>query len=285
VAVSLNTGKQGWSRRLSGPLVTGVMLLGDTIIAPTDLPEGKIQALRTSTGQTIWKCSTGGLVAPLVLIRNRLLAVTRRGFLLSIRPGDGSVEWRTRVGPSGAAPVTTDDSTLTLATVDSLFRISSRDGRVLARARGPGWIVSPWVRLGQLLVAGSADSSVVAIRPEDLGLAWKVRLDAPVLSAPARVGDSLFAVSRIGSVYRITADPDPSGALLVALSWAVTAPLVPFADLLLVGGSDGVVRALAHDGTEAWRLQLGRPAEIPAVVLPDGLIIMGGNGDLHRYRQ
>jgi hypothetical protein len=54
---------------------------------------------------------------------------------------------------------------------------------------------------------------------------------------------------------------------------------------ILLGGADGTVRALEPDGSEVWRLQLWRPVELGPVALDDGLLAVGGNGDLHRYRQ
>jgi hypothetical protein len=54
---------------------------------------------------------------------------------------------------------------------------------------------------------------------------------------------------------------------------------------ILLGGADGALRALRSDGTEAWRVQLWRPIELRPVALEDGLLAIGGNGDLHRYRQ
>ena len=54
---------------------------------------------------------------------------------------------------------------------------------------------------------------------------------------------------------------------------------------LLLGGADGTLRALRPDGTEVWRIQLWRPVELGPVALDDGILAIGGNGDLHRYRQ
>jgi hypothetical protein len=56
-------------------------------------------------------------------------------------------------------------------------------------------------------------------------------------------------------------------------------------DQILLGGADGAVRALRPDGTEVWRVQLRRPVELGPLALEDGVLVIGGNGDLHRYRQ
>ena len=90
-----------------------------------------------------------------------------------------------------------------MATVDSIYRLSADDGVVTHRVRSPGTIVSPWVSYRGGLVAGTTDSQVVAIDPADLRSRWSVRVDAPVLGSPAAVGDTLYAASRRGTLYRI----------------------------------------------------------------------------------
>jgi outer membrane protein assembly factor BamB len=65
----------------------------------------------------------------------------------------------------------------------------------------------------------------------------------------------------------------------------VTAPLTALGGHLLLGGADGTLRALRPDGTEVWRIQLWRPVELGPVALDDGILAIGGNGDLHRYRE
>jgi hypothetical protein len=72
---------------------------------------------------------------------------------------------------------------------------------------------------------------------------------------------------------------------VVELEWPVTTPVTVVDGNLLLGGADGTLRALRPNGIEAWRIQLWRPVELSPVALTDGLIAIGGNGDLHRYRE
>ena len=55
--------------------------------------------------------------------------------------------------------------------------------------------------------------------------------------------------------------------------------------LVFVGGADGTLRALRPDGGEAWRIQVSSPSELGPLPLADGMIAVGGDGDLHRYRR
>ena len=172
-----------------------------------------------------------------------------------------------------------------VSTTDSLFRLALSDGRVTHRTPSPGAVLAAWLPYNGTLVAGTSDSQVVAIRPQDLATAWAVRVDAPVLGTPATLGDTLFLVTRLGSVYRIEPATEPHADQVTALKWAVTAPLSVVGGQILLGGADGTLRALKPDGSEVWRLRIWRPIELGPVPLPDGVLAIGGNGDLHRYRR
>jgi outer membrane protein assembly factor BamB len=135
------------------------------------------------------------------------------------------------------------------------------------------------------LLAGTTDSQVVAIRPTDLQLLWTVPVDAPVLGSLAAIGDTLFLATKVGTVYRIDPDSVPKSQRIASLEWPVTAPVTVLRGQLLLGGADGTIRALRPDGTEVWRVRVWRPVEVGPVPLADGLLAIGGNGDLHRYRR
>jgi outer membrane protein assembly factor BamB len=140
--------------------------------------------------------------------------------------------------------------------------------------------------LGDVLLAGTTDSLVVSIRLSDLRPAWRVKVDAPVIGAPAASGDTVYAVSRRGTLYRITGDSAETARPIVALSWPVTAPVTVLGGAILLGGADGTIRAFRpEDGRELWRLRLQGPIELSPTPLADGMLAIGGNGDLHRYRQ
>jgi hypothetical protein len=69
------------------------------------------------------------------------------------------------------------------------------------------------------------------------------------------------------------------------LSWPVTTPVTIVGRQILLGGADGTIRALGTDGREIWRVRIWRPVELGPIALSDGLLAIGGNGDLHRFRQ
>jgi outer membrane protein assembly factor BamB len=284
-AVDLETGEIRWSSRLSGLVAGGVLVSGDTVFAASSRPEGRVYALDRATGRRLWRAKTGPVGAPLALVAGTLLVPAQRGQLLGLNPADGSRRWRQRMGMSRVAPVSVGGGAVVVATVDSLYRVSVADGEVTHRVPTPGTVLSPWLGHRGLLVAGTTDSQVVAISPADLRTRWSASVDAPVLGSPAALGDTLYVASRRGTVFRLLPGNAPVPERLVELEWPVTAPLSVADGYLLLGGADGTLRALRPNGSEAWRLQLWRPVELSPLALEDGLLAIGGNGDLHRYRQ
>jgi outer membrane protein assembly factor BamB len=284
-ALDLATGATLWSSRLSGLVAGGVLVSGDTVYAASSRPQGRVYALSRATGKQFWRAKTGPVAAPLALVAGTLVASAQHGELMGLDPADGSIRWRQRMRMARIAPVETGSGSVVVATLDSIYRVIADEGNVSHRVRSPGTIVSPWVPHRGSLVAGTTDSQVVAIDPADLRSRWSVRVDAPVLGSPAAIGDTLYVASRRGTLYRIAPGDPPRPERVVELEWPVTAPLSVVNARILLGGADGTVRALRPDGTEVWRLQLWRPVELRPLALKDGLLAVGGNGDLHRYRQ
>jgi outer membrane protein assembly factor BamB len=284
-AVSMTNGDVRWSARMPGMIVGGVMVVGDKVFVASARPQGRVSALRRGTGKQIWRTTTPPIGAPLALIDGGLIALSERGEVLSLDPTEGKIRWRRHIGVARIAAVPAGPGELLVATTDSLFRLSSADGQLKQQVPSPGSIVSAWLVRDAALVAGTTDSQVVSLDPRELRINWALKVDAPVLGSPAALGDTLFLATRIGSVYRIEPGPEPKAKVIASLDWPVTAPVTVADREILLGGADGVIRALKTDGREVWRVRVWRPVELSPVTLDDGLIALGGNGDLHRYRQ
>jgi outer membrane protein assembly factor BamB len=283
-AVDLTSGRVQWSHRLSGLVAGGVIVSGDTVFAASSRPDGQVYALDRSTGRRLWKQKTGAVGAPLALVGGVLVVATQRGEAVGVGADTGGIRWRRKLGTSRVAPLGVGEGAVVVATIDSVFRLGATNGVVTHRAGSPGAILSHWVRLGGALVAGTTDSQVVALDPKDLALKWSVRVDAPVLDSPGAKGDTLFVATRRGTLYRILPTDPHRAEPVVELEWPVTAPVTVVGGQILLGGADGLLRALRPDGAELWRVQLWRPIELGVVALDDGLVAIGGAGDLHRYR-
>jgi outer membrane protein assembly factor BamB len=284
-AIDLGNGRVRWSARLPGMIVGGVLLSGDTVYAASSRPQGRIQAIRRSTGKQIWRTSTPPIGAPLALIDGVLVAPTQAGDVLGVDPVSGKIRWRQRrLGVARTAATPAGEGGILIATTDSLYRMRVTDGRVTHRSKTPGTVVSAWINRDSALIAGTTDSQVVSISPKNLRRNWAVQVDAPVLGAPGAMGDTLYLASRTGTLYRIEPGREPSLKLLANLEWPVTTAVSIAGRQILLGGADGVIRSLRPDGTEVWRVRVWRPVEVGPVPVADGIVAIGGNGDLHRFR-
>jgi outer membrane protein assembly factor BamB len=284
-AVNLASGEVRWSARLSGLILGGVLLSGDTIFAATSRPGGQVHALRRRDGKKIWSVTAAPIAAPLAMVGGLLVAQTQRGEVLALDPGTGKVRWRRRVGVARTPATAAADGGILVSTTDSLFRLGAADGKVTHRVASPGTVVASWFPHAGALLAGTTDSQVVSIRSADLRRIWTLAVDAPVLGSLAAIGDTLFLATRIGTVYRVNPDSEPKAKPIARLDWPITAPVTVLKGQILLGGADGTIRALRSDGSEIWRVRVWRPVELSPIPLVDGLVAIGGNGDLHRYRR
>lgn len=279
-AVRALDGKVLWKTRIGGPVLGGV-LVGDSLVyAATGRPEGALYALRRSDGNIRWKAKTGRTMVPVGRAGGLVLTHSQSGMLVASAARSGQMRWRTRIGPGRAAPVAAAGAIIATA-IDSIYRVDTATGRVLLRRVLSGAVPGGWTLSEGRLIGGTADSTIVALDAETLEPLWSRAVDAPVLVSPLTHGDTIVAVSRRGTIYRLTG----SGARLeqvVALRWPVTAPPVRFGGALVLGGADGSLRAYELDGRERWRMTIWRPIDVAPVVLPGALIAVGGNGDIYR---
>ena len=288
VAVDLQSGRTRWAVRVSGTLVGGVLQSGDLVYAATDQPGGKVHAFRTISGSEAWSRTTGYIQSPLALVDGKLIGMTRQNQVIALNAATGLFAWRRPLPTSRYAPVPLGaGGDVLISSYDSLYRVRVSDGKVTLRRRAPGAITAGWRAFGNLLVAGTGDSLVVAVDPDSLTEQWRVRLDAPVLTLPAAAGDTLYAVTQVGSLYRIvTREGGANAEPLQRTPWPATGRPEVIGPWVLIGASDGRLRAYSlPDGELTWSTQLGRPVELGAFALPDsGFLIFGGRGDLQRMR-
>lgn len=283
-AVDLATGRNRWVIRLSGPITAGLLRSGGLLYAVTDQPEGRLHAITPTAGNEAWSEGTGFVDVPLVIIGDQLYAINRVGMLTSFNPISGKRLWRQHLERARIPPVAADSSHILVTTPDSLFVLSRETGNVVTRLRAPGTIVTPWLERGDELLAATADSTVLAMDRQSFKLLWSEKVDAPVLSDPVLRGDTLFVVTRIGTVYRRLLDGGGELERLTALSWPVTADPILAGAWLIIGGADGDLRALSPDGSQAWQLHMGRPIEVAPVFEDSTLFGVGGTGQISRFQ-
>ena len=283
-AIDLRNGAVRWSLRVSGPVAEGVVADEHQVYAHTERPDGRAYGIDKSRGMKRWETTIGLAAAPPALVHGLLILANRNGVVLGLDPANGIVKWRRRVGVARAPAFAGSQGSVIISTIDSLFQLSGADGKVLQRRRSSGTVLSPWVVSGQYRIAGTTDSQVVAMHVDSLTPAWSVRLDAPVIGSPILRGDTLYALTRIGSLSRIPLSPAPEAQRISSTRTAFLSSPVLVRDWIVAGSADGLLFGFTMEGEIAWRVSIAGPIELSPLVLSDGFLAIGGRGDLHRYR-
>jgi outer membrane protein assembly factor BamB len=284
VAVGLDSAQALWTAHLPGEAAGGVLTDGSRIYVGTGRPTGRIEA-HALNGRTLWRTTTGEITSPLAKVGDMIVGMTRKERVVAVNAATGRLRWQRHAGNSRTAPIATDAGHVLVTTMDSLMLFETAAGRLVKHRPMRGVSLSGWVPLGEWLVTGLSDSAVVAIDPTTLEEMWRVETDAPVLGPIAVSGDTVWAATRIGTIYQVVAGATPAVKVLARLHWPLTSGIAAIGPDLLVGGADGTVRGLNRDGSERWRVQLWPAVDIPPVPLPDGFAAIGGSGDLHRFIQ
>lgn len=282
-AVSLSTGETLWNRRLPGALMGGVLVRNSMLYAGTGRPDGRVDAI-DFRGRRIWRARSGEVTAPLAAANDMIIALNRDGYVVALNAATGRIRWRRFVGRA-RAPAIESDGAILVTTLDSLFRLDFEAGRVEARRPAPGVVLGGWTPSNGALVAGLADTGVVAIDPVTLETRWRIHTDAPILGPLAASGDTVWAASRIGTVYQLVlGEGRPDVTTVVTLDRSLTSGVSRMGSLLLVGGADGRIHALANDGEEVWRLRVWPPADVTPLAVDGGVLAAGGDGDVHFFQ-
>lgn len=284
IAIDLRNGALRWSLRVQGPIAEGVVADEQKVYAHTERPDGRAYGIDKVRGMKRWETVVGLAAAPPALVHGTLVLSNRSGMVMGLDPANGVIKWRRKLGVARAPAIEGSSGIIIISTIDSLFELSATEGKVLRRRKSAGTVLTPWIRHGPYRIAGTTDSQVVAMHLDSLAPAWSVRLDAPVIGSPILRGDTLYALTRIGTLYRIPISSAPVAERLVSARTPFLTSPVMVRDWIVAGSADGVLFGFTLDGSIAWRVTITGPIELAPLVLADGFVAIGGRGDLHRYR-
>lgn len=282
VAIDLDRGKVRWAYRMDGPALSGLLLRNDTIIATSERPGGEVVSLVAATGRRGWKRRVGWVGSPIALPHDIVVVQTRTRGSFGLSPVDGKVKWHLPFGGGRVSAIAGPDSTILMATIDSLYIVSAGKGEVVHRRGAPGAMMVDWVpaRLG--LVATTGGGEVVLLDPGTMNTLWRKPLDGPISVMPAVRGDSAWVSTATGSVWRIDLSTGEPTKLLTHPT-PITAPLTTWDGALLVGDAKGLLSAYEADATLRWQLVVGRPIDVAPFEHEGDLIVIGGRGDVYRF--
>lgn len=280
------TGEQIWRQRVSGPVAGGPLLAGDVLYVATQaVPDGRVLALRITTGKVRWRASTGGVTAPLARMGDLVVAVTDGGDVIALDAATGAQRWRRSLRRGArATPVPTAEGIVVATLGDSLYLLDSATGAVRAHRATPGAVLGTPAADGHRLFLATTAGRLLALELPTLAVQWERPLDDAVFGALALVGDTLYALSARGTLWRVPLDA-PDRARSVALGVPATAGPTPIAGGVLIASVAGEVLFVdAASDSVRWRTKRRGPIEEPPLVRDRQLILITGDGIVEAFQ-
>ncbi len=283
VLVLRHSGTRVWRQRLKGAGATGPLFTGDRVYAASGDRRGRVHAYDLSTGDKLWDEIIGPVTGPIAVSSSTVYAATRTGWLFALDPTTGDPRWsRPFRGPLRAG-VSLLDGILAVATDDSLYLVSARDGAVEASGATSGTVFSPPALADSVLLVSSPDGFITAFDSRSLEMLWELPTGEPVFGSPVVSRDTVYAATLGGTLWQIPL-AGPGGARSHNLGVPVRASPTLFAGGLLIGTVEGEVLWLAPPGLEPrWRQRFRGPIEEPLLVDDGVLFILDGEGKLHAW--
>jgi outer membrane protein assembly factor BamB len=227
--------------------------------------------------------------------RDELFVAIDDGRLHALRASTGEVRWLAEVGGAvGRAPVATDDAIYVITDADVLAAYDRATGEALWRYRREapeGFYVTEHAGILLLpnhrLVTGFSDGVALCLDARDGSILWTrdtlAELPAPAPGSSLRFTDvdttpllahgGLYIASFAGGLYRL--EPGNGSVIwhreeLVGVTGIVEGPA---GTLILSSGDIGVVGVEARTGETLWSAPMTRGAPTPAVVVGDVVLV------------
>ena len=248
-----------WAVRTGGAIFAPVAVDDDT--AYVGNVDGVFAARRLADGAVRWTFAPGhAFLGEALVDGDGVLVACDDGFLYRLDKATGKVQWRHDLGDGAVARVLPDPA------------VSDYD----TMAPRP-------LRAGDLVIIGSRDGSVHAVKAADGELAWRVALEdagAVRTSAVALDADVVVTTKR-GAVVRL-AQKDGALAWRFDAQAEIASPPALVAGRVIVGTRDSRLLALdAATGQPAWS-QYWWGAWVESAAVARGPLAYIGSGDLQR---
>ncbi len=153
-AVRTLDGSKLWQRHLPSPATGEPATSGDGLYLP--LTDNRVIRLKPDTGAITWTVRILSQPTTVLALEDRVFVGTREDWFYALRPHDGKVLWRVRVGAGVVGAPAVDRSAVYFLALDNLLRALYREGgsldwrQMLVRRERFG----PLLAGGLLLVSG-----------------------------------------------------------------------------------------------------------------------------------
>ena len=216
------------------------------------------------------------------------------GQLVSLKAGDGQLNWRSEMGGELSASPVADGHGVYVASETGKPEVGERRATGALRALGREGGVTRWMRTlemplrGALTIAngkifgGGADGKIYAFESKTGAALWSYRYAAPLNGQPVVSGSHLYVGSEDGYLL---AFGESSGKLLWSFRTRgpVRGPVANGSDIVYFGSGDGYVYALnATNGRLVWRSRTGAGVQAVAKV-DDGVLVASLDNFVYKF--
>lgn len=266
MVLDARSGSFFWERRVRGAAPAGAVFDRASVYIAGQDREGAAEAYELERGFLVWRRDMPPPIGAPLLHAGVTYWGTEDGRVYALGASDGDERWIARLaGGVVATPVADGADVLVATSMDTLYRIETRTGRVTARLPLPATVSATPAFDGRLLHLPMYDTTHVVVDVVD----WRVlrvdALDAVVRAAPVLDRDgTAWLLTEHATVWRVPEGLEPER--IAGLSGAARASLALAANGLLVGRLDGALFLLRRDGSVVWREDFDDSIEAPVAV-------------------
>lgn len=285
-ALDTRNGEMFWRRRGDGVFSAGPIVDRGRVFVASEGTGGRVTAMRLSDGGRIWQTTVGDVSSPLAVNDTVVYGVNDDGVAFALGAAGGEMLWRRAVGPTRSGPLIIG-AYVTIPTLrDSLFVLDRERGAVRSASEMPATTTAPLALLDDTtLVIASPEGSLHALRVPTGRTVWTARTDESLSGAPVVVGDTVFALGRSCTLFRVPHHVgDVSRRDVIPECITTTSPLV-LRDGVLVATVGGEITYISRaTGRRMWTRQVGGPLRHPPVVLDRQAVIATLSGEVFGFR-
>lgn len=244
---------------------------------------GKLYAISTITGKTVWTDSIGGQISAPIYGDGYVYVTSSTGTVEAITERTGARKWTVRVANSISAPAALDSVNQVLIVGESDGTVVRLDALTGARkwtyATGAALTAAPAIASGNVYV--SSGDSLVAIGEWKGGMLWSYKTGGTVSDTPAIYNGQVFFGSDDGSLYALSA----AGSFLWDLPFGH--PIVGVAEvhsvIVFVTSSGTVAASRTWTALELWHYQTNAGITAPPVIVNGAAYVAAGDGNLYAF--
>jgi outer membrane protein assembly factor BamB/predicted Ser/Thr protein kinase len=253
-ALSENDGAMLWQTRLND-LIYGAPAANSELVFVGDQLE-RIEGLSLRSGGTVWSTKITGKVeiAPVVL-EDKLVAITSKGYIYVLNAGNGRVLW-SRPFVSGLLAVNATPGCLIVNSSQSVYMLNANSGLLTWEFQTASAITTrPVISNGQVLVS-TQQGLLHIINLADGAEQWRYQGQGTLQAAPAVVGQIIYIPDESGLLTAIDLNAKQILWQYKANASLESTPLFVDQHLILGANNGKVIILNAADGHPVDEIQL-----------------------------